>query len=35
MATFISYARNMKFEEKPDYAHLRNLLKTAMKTNGL
>lgn len=25
----------MKFEEKPDYAHLKNLLKSAMKNNNI
>lgn len=25
----------MKFEEKPDYAYLKNLIKSAMKTNNI
>ncbi len=25
----------MKFEDKPDYAYLKNLLKSAMKTNNI
>ena len=35
LASFINYARNMKFEEKPDYAYLKNLIKSAMKTNNI
>ena len=35
LAAFINYARNMKFEEKPDYAYLKNLIKSAMKTSNL
>lgn len=35
LSSFINYARNMKFEQKPDYAHLKNLLKSAMKNNGI
>ena len=35
LSTFINYARNMKFEDKPDYAYLKNLLKTAMKSNNI
>lgn len=35
LATFINYARNIKFEDKPDYAYLKNLLKTAMKSNNI
>lgn len=26
-ATYLSYTRNLRFDEKPDYAYLRNLLK--------
>jgi casein kinase 1 len=33
--TFIQYARNMKFEDRPDYNYLRGLLKKAAKKNGL
>ena len=35
LASFINYARNLKFEDKPDYAYLKNLLKTAMKANNI
>ena len=34
-AQFIQYARNMKFEDKPDYNYLRGLLRQAAKNNGL
>ena len=34
-AQFIQYARNMKFEDKPDYNYLRGLLKEAAKKAGL
>lgn len=34
MTTFINYARNLKFEEKPDYAYIKNLIKSALKSNG-
>ena len=27
----ITYARNMKFEEKPDYDYLRSLIKSAIQ----
>ena len=33
--TFIQYARNMKFEDRPDYNYLRGLLKKAAKKKGL
>ena len=32
---FIQYARDMKFEDKPDYNYLRNLLKRMAAKNGL
>ena len=32
---FIQYARDMKFEDKPDYNYLRNLLRKAAANNGL
>ena len=35
LTNFINYARNLKFEEKPDYAYLKNLIKTAMKSNNI
>ena len=35
LSTFINYARNLKFEEKPDYAYIKNLLKSALKSNGV
>lgn len=35
LASFINYARNLKFQEKPDYALLKNSLKSAMKANNI
>ena len=32
---FIQYARDMKFEDRPDYSYLRHLLRTAAQKNGL
>ena len=32
---FIQYARDMKFEDRPDYHYLRELLRKAAKNNGL
>ena len=32
---FIQYARDMKFEDRPDYSYLRGLLRKAAKNNGL
>ena len=32
---FIQYSRDMKFEDKPDYNYLRNLLRKAATNNGL
>ena len=32
---FIQYARDMRFEDKPDYNYLRNLLKRMAAKNGL
>ena len=34
-AMFIQYARNMKFESRPDYNYLRGLLRKAAKKNNL
>lgn len=34
-ASFISYARNLKFDEKPEYDLLKSLLKSAADKNGL
>jgi len=33
-ATFLSYCRNLKFEEKPDYNYLRSLLKDLFVKSG-
>ena len=35
LVKFIQYARDMKFEDKPDYNYLRNLLRKAAANNGL
>ena len=35
LVKFIQYARDMKFEDKPDYNYLRNLLRKAATNNGL
>ena len=35
LAKFIQYARDMKFEDKPDYNYLRGLLRKAAESNGL
>jgi hypothetical protein len=35
LSSFIQYARNIKFEDKPDYSYLKNLLKTAMKSQNI
>ena len=32
---FIQYARDMKFEDRPDYSYLRHLLRSAAQKNGL
>jgi serine/threonine protein kinase len=32
--TFLSYSRNLKFEDKPDYGYLRNLLKDLFVKSG-
>ena len=32
---FIQYARDMKFEDRPDYNYLRDLLRKAAKNNNL
>lgn len=33
-STFLTYCRNLKFEEKPDYPYLRNLLRDLFNKNG-
>lgn len=33
--TFIQYARNMKFEDRPNYSYLRNLVRKMARNNGL
>jgi len=33
-STYISYVRNLKFPEKPDYSYLRKLFKDAMQKLG-
>ena len=35
LAKFIQYARDMKFEDKPDYNYLRGLLRKAAEVKGL
>ena len=35
LVKFIQYARDMKFEDKPDYTYLRGLLRKAATNNGL
>jgi len=35
LVKFIQYARDMKFEDKPDYNYLRSLLRKAATNNGL
>ncbi len=35
LATFINYARQLKFEEEPDYNYLFSLLKAAMKSKNI
>lgn len=33
LATLINYAKNLKFQEKPDYKFLKSLIQAAMKAN--
>lgn len=33
-ATYLTYCRNLRFDEKPDYAYLRNLFKELASKNG-
>jgi hypothetical protein len=35
LATFINYAKGLKFEEKPDYKYLKELLASARKANKI
>ena len=35
MQTFINYARNLKFEEAPDYEYLKGILDSAKKRLGI
>lgn len=35
MQTFINYARNLKFEEAPDYEYLKGILESAKKRLGI
>ena len=35
LAAFINYAKELKFEEKPDYKYLKGLLTTARKSNKI
>lgn len=35
MSKFIKHARDLKYEEKPDYEYLRKLLKDAAEMNKL
>ena len=32
--TYVSYTRNLAFEQEPDYEYLRNLFRTVMNMNG-
>ena len=32
---FIQYARNMNFEDKPNYKYLRSLIRKIAKNNGI
>jgi casein kinase 1 len=34
LSSFLTYCRNLKFEEKPDYNYLRKLLRDIMHKNG-
>ena len=35
LATFINYSKGLKFEEKPDYKYLKELLGNARKANKI
>ena len=35
MATFINYAKGLKFEERPDYKYLKNLIAQARKASKI
>jgi hypothetical protein len=32
--TYLAYCRNLRFDEKPDYAYLRKILKDLFKRSG-
>lgn len=34
LATYLTYVRNLRFDEKPDYAYLRTLLKDLFTKSG-
>lgn len=34
MATYLTYVRNLRFDEKPDYSYLRTLLKDLFTKSG-
>jgi len=35
LVSFINYSRNLKFEEKPDYKYLKNLIQLMMNKNEI
>ena len=35
VSNFIQYARNMNFEDKPNYKYLRSLIRKIAKNNGI
>jgi hypothetical protein len=32
--TYLAYSRNLRFDEKPDYAYLRKIMKDLFKRSG-
>lgn len=34
LATYLTYVRNLRFDEKPDYSYLRTLLKDLFTKSG-